>query len=236
MGKTAFALNAAYHAALMGHNAAVYSFEMSREALLTRLVSALTRITYMDIKRDELNASERRAVADALAHLEEIPLRIFYSAGKTALAVRCHAERLKAKGRLDFFVLDYIGLVRGFGDRNMNRNQEIGEICRIFKEMAGELAVPGMVLSQLSRAPERRPDRRPVMSDLRDSGELENHADLIAFLHREGYYKRDDPTLANDAEVIVSKQRNGDVPTIHLSFCREYGRFESMAERKAAAA
>jgi replicative DNA helicase len=227
MGKTAYCLNAAYHAATCGRHVAVYSLEMSREALVKRLVSMLSQISYTDLQRGDLNAAERRLVAEKLAHLQDLPLRIFPGAGKTVLALRCHAERLKAKGRLDFIVLDYIGLVRGFGDRNMNRTQEMGEIARQFKEMAGELQIPSMVLAQLSRASEKRSDLRPIMSDLRDSGNLEEHADLIAFLHRPGYYKRDDLSLRRTAELIVAKQRNGDTPTISLEFLREYGRFES---------
>jgi replicative DNA helicase len=227
MGKTTWATNAAYYAATRGHYVAVYSFEMSRESLVKRLVSMLARITYTDLQRGDLNATERRRVAEKLAHLQEIPLRIFHGAGKPILALRCHAERLKAKARLDLLVLDYIGLVRGFGDRNMNRTQELGEIARQMKEMAGELQIPVLVLSQLSRASEKRADLRPIMSDLRDSGNLEEHADLIAFLHRPGYYKRDDPSLRTTAELILAKQRNGDTPTIALEFVREYGRFVS---------
>jgi replicative DNA helicase len=103
-------------------------------------------------------------VAEKLDHLQGIPLHIFRGSGKTALAIHCHAERLKAKGRLDFAVIDYSGLIRGFGDRQMNRNQEVGEICRQLKEMAGGLEVPLLVLSQLSRAPETRLDKRPVIA------------------------------------------------------------------------
>jgi len=226
MGKTAFALNAAYHAAVHDRHVAFYSYEMSRESLVKRLVSMLAGITFNDIQRGDLNRSERQVVHEKLAHLQALPLRIFQGSGKTVLALRCHAERLKAKGRLDLAVVDYIGLIRGFGDRQMNRNQEVGEICRRLKETAAELQVPYMVLSQLSRAPEARNDKRPLMSDLRDSGELENHADLIAFLHRPGYYKRDDLSLRTVAELIIAKQRNGDTPTIPLQFRGEYGRFE----------
>jgi replicative DNA helicase len=227
MGKTAFALNAVYHAAARGRHVILYSYEMSRESLIKRLVSMLAKITFTDLQRGDLNTAERRVVAETLEHLQGLPLRIFRGAGKTVLALRCHAERLKAKGRLDFVVIDYIGLIRGFGDRQMNRNQEVGEICRNLKETASELQVPFLVLSQLSRAPESRPDKRPLMSDLRDSGELENHADLIAFLHRPGYYKRNDPTLRTTAELILAKQRNGDTPTLPLQFHREYGCFKS---------
>jgi replicative DNA helicase len=148
MGKTAFAVNAAYHAARCGKHVAFYSFEMIRESLVKRLLSMLAKITYTDLQRGDLNAAERRLVTEKLAHLQGLPLRIFPGAGKTVLALRCHAERLKAKGRLDLLVLDYIGLVRGFGDRNLNRTQEMGEIARQLKELAGELQVPGMVLSQ----------------------------------------------------------------------------------------
>jgi replicative DNA helicase len=228
MGKTALALNAVEAAAGRGVPSAFYSLEMSRDAIVKRLISLRTGITFQDIQRGELNPSERRSLAEALGHLCSIPIHIVQSAGKTALAIRCHAERLKHQGKLKFAAIDYTGLIRGSGSYE-NRNLEVGDIARQLKEMAGELDIPVLLLSQLNRGPEARPDKRPVLADLRDSGELENHADLVAFLHRPGYYKRDDETLRLKAELIIAKQRNGDTPTLPLLFRRESGQFYSEA-------
>lgn len=224
MGKTALALNAIWEAACRGVSSVFYTYEMSRESIIKRLISLLARVTYTDLQRDELNSSERRAVAEALELIQEKPILIVQAAGKSVLALRSHAERAKREGKLQFAAIDYIGLIHA-SDRQQNRNQELGEICRQLKELAGELDVPLLVLSQLSRAPETRTDKRPVQSDLRDSGELENHADLIGFLHRRGYYDREDLSLRTHAELIIAKQRNGDTPIVKLEFHREYGHF-----------
>jgi replicative DNA helicase len=225
MGKSAFAINAVWHAAARGIPSVFYSYEMSRNSILKRLICLLAKVSYQDLQRDELTKDERARVADALKEILGKPLRIVNASGKNALSVRVHAERRKRQGKCDFAAIDYIGLMRS-GDRQQNRNQEIGETCRQLKEMAGDLEIPLLVLSQLSRAPELRPDKRPVMSDLRDSGELENHADLIAFIHRPGYYDPTNPALRLLAELIIAKQRNGDTPILPLNFRREYGRFE----------
>jgi replicative DNA helicase len=230
MGKTAFALNAVYHSAKHGVPAAFYSYEMPAESILRRLISLLARITYKDLERGDLNAAERRAVSEVMAQLAALPLRIVQASGKTVLAIRCHAERLRRKGLLGIAAIDYVGLIRGSGTAQ-NRNQELGDICRQLKEMAGELDVPLLVLSQLNRAAEGRPDKRPNMADLRDSGELENHADLIGFLFRPGYYNRQDESLRLIAELAIAKQRNGDTPTMPLVFRREYGHFAEECER-----
>lgn len=227
MGKTALLLNTLYHAAAkLGKHATLYSYEMTQEALVMRLVSMLTGLPYLQIQSGDLNASERRAVSEVICHLGEIPLRIKQASGKTALSIRVHAERLKRKGMLDIAGLDYIGLMRTSG-RYDSRNHELGESCRQLKETATDLKVPFIVLSQLSRAAEGRTDKRPIMSDLRDSGDLESHADVIGFVHRPGYYNRDDEALRNAAELIISKQRNGDTPIISLFFRRECGLFQS---------
>lgn len=226
MGKTALMLNAVYGAARNGTPAVVYSYEMSRESLIMRLVSMLTGITFLDLQRGETNASERHLISQVIDHLGEIPLRIKQASGKTALAIRVHAERLHHKGLLELAAVDYIGLMRS-GGRFDSRNHELGETCRQLKETAADLQVPFIVLSQLSRAPENRPDKRPGMSDLRDSGDLESHADVIGMLHRPGYYNREDEALRNAAELIIAKQRNGDTPIIPLCFRRESGKFES---------
>jgi replicative DNA helicase len=229
IGKTAFALNAIWYAVDRGIPSVFYSYEMSRGSVLMRLISMLARVTYPDLIRGELTASERRRVADATVLIQEKPISIVAAAGKTVLGIRAHAERAKREGRLGLTAVDYIGLVRSTENLN-NWTRELGLICREFKEMAGELDVPSIVLSQLSRASEKRGDPRPILSDLRDSGNLEEHADLVVMLHREGYYKRDDPSLRTHAELNIAKQRNGDTPILRLEFEREYGIFAN--ERK----
>lgn len=226
MGKTAFALNAVHYAAEKGIPSVLYSYEMNRESLLMRLVSLRTGISYRDIASGELTFMDRQAVREALAALCEMPIRLVGASGKTALSIRVHAERLKHQGKCELLAVDYIGLIRG-ADREQNRNRELGNVCRQLKEIATQLEIPALVLAQLNRDTEKRPDKRPMMSDLRDSGELEEHADVVALLHRPGYYNREDPSLRRVAEVIVGKQRNGDTPIIPLEFERESGRFSA---------
>jgi replicative DNA helicase len=229
MGKTAFALNALWHAASRGIPAVFYSFEMSKRSLLQRLIANLASIPLNELRQGDLNEGERRAAGEALECISDTPLRIVQASGKTPFAIQMHAERLREAGKLGIAAVDYIGLVKSEAAADgFNRTRELGQICRQFKDLAALLHIPLLVLSQLSRASETRPDKRPVMSDLRDSGELEEHADLIAFLHRPGYYQRDNPALDLAAEFIMAKQRNGDTPTIQLNFRREFGRFESI--------
>lgn len=234
MGKTALALEAVRHAAERGTPSVFYSYEMTREAVVMRLISRRTGIPFLDIRQGELNTSERRMVREAVEALGALPLRIVGASGKTVLAIRVHAERLYHQGKCGLIAVDYIGLIRGMDQRQLSRNHELGQICAQLKEIAGTLNVPMLVLSQLSRAPEGRNDKRPIMSDLRDSGDLESHADLIAFLHRPGYYNREDPSLRLVAELIISKQRNGDTPIIPLEFYRECGRFDPARQPEAA--
>jgi replicative DNA helicase len=225
IGKTALALNAVWHAVCQGVPSVFYSYEMSRDSIIKRLISMLARVTYPELIRGELTATERHRVAEATALIQDKPISIVASAGKTVLGIRAHAERAKREGRLELMVVDYIGLVRSTENLN-NWTRELGLICREFKEMAGELDVPSIVLSQLSRASERRSDPKPILSDLRDSGNLEEHADLVIMLHREGYYHRDDASLRTHAELNIAKQRNGDTPILRLEFEREYGIFK----------
>jgi replicative DNA helicase len=201
-----------------------YSFEMSRDSILKRLVCLRTPVRYQQIIRGDLNLVERRYVTDALQWLDSIPLRIIGASGRTVLAIRSHADRLARRGKCVLIAVDYIGLIRA-SDVGENRNKQLGEICRQLKGLAVELSIPAIVLAQLSRASEARNDKRPQLSDLRDSGELEEHADLVALLHRPGYYDRKNPDIQLAAEFIVAKQRNGDTPVIQLEFHRQNGRF-----------
>ncbi len=232
MGKTAFALNACVRAAVLGTPTVFYSFEMSKEAILKRLVSMKTGIIYQQIISGTLNPILRRMVIEAVSAIGQLPLSIVGASGRTVLAVRSHAERLARRGKCGLIALDYIGLVRAVeGDGEQNRTRQLGDICRQLKNLATQLHIPALVLAQLNRSTESRNDKRPMMGDLRDSGELEEHADLIALLHRPGYYDRKNPDIQLVAEVIIAKQRNGDTPVIQLEFHRNNGRFTDPEEQ-----
>ena len=226
MGKTAFALNLLWHAAHMqAKNAVFYSYEMDKRAVARRLISLITGISYQSILQFQLTQIERASCRQAVDVLEDAPIRIVQASGKSVMALRAHAERLKHKGTLDLIGVDYIGLMRTAKKNQTNRTQELGEIARELKLISMDLQVPVVCLSQLNRGVEARNDKRPAMSDLRDSGEIEEHADLIGFLHRPGYYNRTDPGIQLVAELIIAKQRNGDTPLIELEFLRENGKF-----------
>jgi replicative DNA helicase len=229
MGKTSFALNALYYSAACNISSVFYSCEMDQESIIWRLISLLSGIAFKDLRSGEMNSSERRAAVDALATISGIPLRVIGSAGRTAGWITSDIERLKRKGCCELALLDYIGLVRG-GNSRENRNHELGNICRQFKVCAGQLGIPFIVLVQLNRALESRMDKRPMMSDMRDSGELEEHADLIMMLYRPGYYDRENPDAQGTAEVIIAKQRNGPTPIIPLRFEYHRGRFSEPLE------
>lgn len=229
MGKTAFVLNALWYAARASNKHSVfYSYEMKKTAITRRLISLLTGISYQRIQQMDLSHIERFECRSALGKVAESPLRIVQSSGKSVTALRSHAERLKQRGELDIIAIDYIGLMRSGSTRShMNRNQELGEIARELKRLATDLDVPVICLSQLNRAVASRDDKRPGMADLRDSGEIEEHADFIGFLHRPGYYDRENAEVQNIAEFIIAKQRNGDTPNIALEFNRMFGKFSN---------
>ncbi len=235
MGKTALTMNAIYWAAKKGVPSAFYSYEMTPEDLTRRLVSMLTGLPFLELLQGDLNASERRSVAEALESLSALPLRMFNFSGKTALALRVHAEKLKRNWGLGLAAVDYIGRMATAGKYD-SRNHELGETCRQLKDVAADLQIPMIVLSQLNRLVESRKDNRPMMSDLRDSGDLEAHADVVALVHRPEYYDRESQEKRGLAEFIIGKQRNGDTPTIPLFFRGECGKFETMDRTEGQAA
>jgi replicative DNA helicase len=229
MGKTAFVLNMLWHAAhVRRKNAVFYSYEMKKTAITRRLVSLLTGISYQDIQQQNISQDQRSLCRQKLGIITESPIRIVQSSGKSVMALRAHAERLKQRDELDIIGIDYIGLMRSGSNRaGMNRNQELGEIARELKRLAMDLKVPVVCLSQLNRMVATREDKRPGMADLRDSGEIEEHADFIGFLHRPGYYDRESISLQNLAEFIIAKQRNGDTVNVALEFNRINGEFKN---------
>ncbi|HUD71732.1 MAG TPA: replicative DNA helicase [Dongiaceae bacterium] len=232
MGKTSFALNIAQHAATAtGKRVGVFSLEMSREQLFLRLLTGQARVDAHRLRTGRLGREEWTRLTQAFGELAAVPIWIDDTAGTGVLEMRAKSRRLKMEQGLDLLVIDYLQLMRSRG-RFENRNQEITEISRSLKELAKELQIPIMALSQLSRAPEQRGgDRRPQLSDLRESGAIEQDADLVMFIYREEIYK---PTEENRgrAQIIIAKQRNGPIGNIDLAFLREYTRFEELEWRQ----
>jgi replicative DNA helicase len=233
MGKTALALNMAQHVAthpLMKKPVAVFSLEMSSASLLTRLLCAAARVDQHKFRAGYLNADERRKLQVALAELTESPLYLDDTAGVNLMDVHSKLRRMKAEHGLSLVVIDYLQLMSTRG-RIENRNQEVSALSRGLKLMAKDLDVPFIVLSQLSRASETRPgDHKPQLSDLRDSGSIEQDADLVAFIYREELYRKDREDLKGLADLIVAKQRNGPIGTVPLRFLSQFTRFENRAE------
>ena len=233
MGKTALALNIAQHVAThpqIRKPVAVFSLEMSSSSLLTRLLCAAARVDQHKFRIGYLNAEERRKLHVALADLTEAPLYLDDTAGVNLMDVHSKLRRMKSEHGLSLVVIDYLQLMSSYG-RSENRNQEVSAISRGLKLMAKDLDVPFLVLSQLSRAAETRPgDHKPQLSDLRDSGSIEQDADLVAFIYREEVYKKDREDVKGLADLIIAKQRNGPIGTVPLRFLGAYTRFENRAE------
>ncbi len=231
MGKTALALNIAQHAAChprMRKTVALFSLEMSKESLLTRLVCAAARVDQQKFRAGYLNREERLRLQKAAADLVEAPLFIDDSAGVNLMDIHAKLRRLRAEHGLDLVVIDYLQLMSARG-RFSNRNEEVSHLSRGLKLLAKEMNVPFLVLSQLSRAPEQRQgDHRPQLSDLRESGSIEQDADMVWFIFREEYYKPDREELRGLAELIIGKQRNGPIGRVKLAFLREFTRFENL--------
>jgi replicative DNA helicase len=230
MGKTAFALNIAQHVAVEdGGPALIFSLEMSKEQLVQRLVCAEARVDSHLVRTGFLKDSDWKRIVAAAGRLAEAPLFIDDTANLSVLEARAKARRVKAEHGLKLVVIDYLQLMQGRW-RAENRQQEIAEISRSLKALAKELEIPVVALSQLSRAVEARGESSPRLSDLRESGALEQDADVIMFLHRPGLYKDDPPDEErNRTELKIGKQRNGPTGNIELVFKAEYTRFEPLA-------
>src|SRR5437868_2714584 len=222
MGKTALALNIAVHVAVNnGLPVAVFSMEMSATQLAMRMLGSIARVDQHKMRTGKLNDREWGDLSDAMAKLHETPIYIDEAGALTALEVRARARRLKRQySKLGLIVVDYIQLMSA-SSQGENRATEISEISRGLKALAKELSVPVVALSQLNRSLEQRPNKRPVMSDLRESGAIEQDADLILFIYRDEVYNQDSPDKGK-AEVIIGKQRNGPIGTITLVFQGEY--------------
>ena len=230
MGKTAFVLNIAENVGIEARvPVAIFSLEMSREQLVMRMLSSVSGVDGNRLRRGFLNNQDWPLLTRAAGKLSEAPIFIDDSAACTVLEIRAKARRLKAENGLALVIVDYLQLIRG-RDRAENRQQEISEISRSLKSLAKELKVPVIALSQLSRAVESRGgDKRPQLSDLRESGAIEQDADVVAFIFREDMYKDDADQQQGVAEVIVRKQRNGPTGTVKLAFLKECTRFANLA-------
>ncbi len=231
MGKTAFALNIAQNAALEGQTpVAVFSLEMSKEQLAFRLLAAEARVDSQRLRKGFLGETDWPKLTTAAGRLSDAPLYIDDTPAITVLEMKAKSRRLKADKGLGLIVVDYIQLMRGGGGFRDSREQEISEISRSLKALAKELSLPVIALSQLNRQVESRTNRRPQMADLRESGAIEQDADVIAFIYRdEVYNKSDDNPDKGVAEIIVAKQRNGPTDTVKLTFLEKFTRFENLA-------
>jgi len=231
MGKTAFALNIAENAAIEDQKTVgVFSLEMSREALLLRLLCSKARVDSHKMRTGSLWRDDMDKVVHAMEQLAHAPIFIDDTPGIALSEMRAKARRLQqSSGALDLVIVDYLQLMSGGGRRYENRTQEVSAISRGLKGLAKELKVPVVALSQLSRAPESRGgDHRPQLADLRESGSIEQDADVVAFIFREEVYKPDEPELEGRAELIIAKQRNGPTGKVNLAFLKNSTRFESM--------
>jgi len=232
MGKTAFSLNIAAHAAFRGIGVAVFSLEMAKEQLVLRMLCSEARVDNSKMRSGYLGERDFPKLATAAGRLHEAPIYIDDTPAISVLELRAKARRLvrDRSKKVGLIVVDYLQLMRGMGGAS-NREQEISEISRSLKALAKELNVPVIAISQLNRRVEDRGDKRPMMSDLRESGAIEQDADVILFIYREEVYnpKTDNKGIA---EVIVAKQRNGPTDTVNLTFLSEYTRFENYTERE----
>ena len=228
MGKTAFALNVGAHVGTTSERTVgVFSLEMSKEQLFLRMLTSAAQIDSHRFRTGLLTESDYGRLSEAITSLSAARVHIDDTPSLGVLEMRAKSRRLKAEHGLDLLVIDYLQLMQGRG-RFENRNQEIASISRSLKALAKELDVPVVALSQLSRAPESRSDKRPQLSDLRESGALEQDADVVLFIFREDMYE-ETPENENVAEIIVGKQRNGPTGTVKLAFLKQQTRFESLS-------
>ena len=231
MGKTALAINIAEHVALNeGLPVAVFSMEMGAAQLAVRIVGSIGRIDQSHLRTGKLTDEEWPRLTEAIERLRTISLHIDETAGLTSSELRANARRLSRQcGKLGLIVVDYLQLMSGSSSDGENRATELGEISRGLKMLAKELQCPVIALSQLNRSVETRPDKRPMMSDLRESGAIEQDADIIMFIYRDEYYTKDACKEPGVAEIIIAKQRNGPTGMVKLAFLKPITKFESLA-------
>jgi replicative DNA helicase len=229
MGKTSFAMNLAEHAIIKDKKAvAVFSMEMPADSLALRMLASVGRVNQNKLRTGQLSDDDWPRLTSAVKLLHDAPLYIDDTPALTVSELRARARRLKREHGLSMIVIDYIQLMQGGGNNNENRASEISAISRSLKALAKELHVPIVALSQLNRSLEKRDNKRPIMSDLRESGAIEQDADLIIFIYRDEVYDKSSSDIGK-AEIIIAKQRNGPIDTVYLSFQGQYTRFENLA-------
>lgn len=230
MGKTAFVMNIAQYVALHANTAVgVFSLEMSKEQLVMRMLCSEARVDNAKVRAGYLGERDFPRLAMAAGRLGDAPIFIDDTPAQNVLELRAKARRLKREANLGLVIIDYLQLMRGLTSQE-NRTQELSEISRGLKSLAKELNIPVVALSQLNRQVEQRADRRPMMSDIRESGAIEQDADVIAFIYRDEVYKQDSQD-EGIAEIIIGKQRNGPTGTVRLAFRKEYTRFDNLVEK-----
>jgi replicative DNA helicase len=231
MGKTAFVLNIAQHVAFREDMCtAIFSLEMSKEQLVNRMFSLESSVDAQHLRNGKLDETEWEKLVESAGVIGSSKLIIDDTPGISIQEMRSKCRKFKLEQGLDMIIIDYLQLMSGSG-RSESRQQEISEISRSLKALARELNVPVLALSQLSRAVEQRPDKRPMMSDLRESGAIEQDADVIMFIYRDDYYNKD-TEKPGVAEIIIGKQRNGPVGTVELAWMPKYTRFANLAKKK----
>jgi replicative DNA helicase len=229
MGKTTFAMNLVENAAIKGQvPVAVFSMEMPGEQLAMRMMSSLGRIDQHKVRTGKLEDDDWPRLTSAVGILSEAPIYIDDTPGLTPTELRARARRMAREHGLGLIVIDYLQLMQGSGNARENRTAEISEISRSLKSLAKELNVPVVALSQLNRGLEQRTDKRPIMSDLRESGAIEQDADVIVFIYRDEVYN-EESQYKGTAEILIRKQRNGPIGTTRLAFLGKYTRFENLA-------
>lgn len=230
MGKTAFSVNIALNAALREKKSVAYfSVEMGKEQMMIRMLAAEAKIPLGDLRVGQLDDRTWPRLINSAAALSDANIFIDDTAGISPFEIRAKARRLKAKHGLDLIMVDYLQLM-SLKQKVESREREVSEISKMLKEIAKELQIPVLALAQLNRGVEGRSDRRPMLSDLRESGSIEQDADIIMMLYREDYYDRDNPDIKGISEVIVGKQRNGPTGTVKLRWQAEYGLFSDLVQ------
>lgn len=231
VGKTAFALNIAQNVATKtDENVAIFSLEMGAEQLVMRMLCAEGNIDAQNLRTGNLTPDDWGKLTMAMGSLSNAGIYIDDTPGIRVSEIRAKCRRLKQEKGLGLVIIDYLQLIQGSGRNRENRQQEVSEISRSLKALARELEVPVIALSQLSRSVEQRQDKRPMMSDIRESGSIEQDADIVAFLYRDDYYNNESENK-NIIEIIIAKQRNGPVGTVQLAFVKEYNKFVNLERR-----
>lgn len=231
MGKSAFAINIATNAAIMSNlPVAIFNLEMSKEQVGNRILCSEAMVDSNKVRTGQLDDDDWMKLASTLGRLSEAPIYIDDTPGISIMEVRAKCRKLKLEKNIGLVVIDYLQLVQGSGKKNSSREQEISEISRSLKILAKELDIPVIALSQLSRGAEKRDDKRPMLSDLRESGAIEQDADIVMFLYRDDYYN-EDSEKKNIAEIILAKHRGGSTGTVDLAWMGSYTKFANLDKK-----